>query len=101
MQCCHLACIAIKTLTPPYTPAHALLQFNVYFSLMCLAVFTCENSVWHHISLPLRENLQRSDDGSLLVDRLQGCAEWKLQVILFKTATGGHTSTLHTTQGFE
>lgn len=39
MQCCHLACIAIKTLTPPYTPAHALLQFNVYFSLMCVLQF--------------------------------------------------------------
>lgn len=44
------------------------------------AVFTSENSVWHEVSLSLREILQRSDDGSLLVDRLQSSAQWKLQV---------------------
>ena len=68
---------------------------------VCLAVFTCENSVGHHISMPLREILQRSDDGSLLVDGLQGSAEWKLQVNTFETATESHTSTLQTTLGFK
>lgn len=56
----------------------------ITFDGFCVAVFTCENSVWYHISVPLREVLQRSDDGSLLVDRLQGCSEWKLQVGYFK-----------------
>lgn len=85
--------VSPNAMLPPSLDCSQLKHSMGYFSLIfiCrwfavyLAVFTCENSVWHHLSLPVREILPRSDDGSLLIDRLQGCAEWKLQVSLFKT----------------
>lgn len=46
----------------------------------CLSVRAGENGVRHHVPLPLGEVLQRSDDGPLPADRLQGGAERKLQV---------------------
>lgn len=66
----------------------------------CLAVFTSENSVWHHVSLSLREILQRSDDGSLPADWLQGCVKRQLQVSII-TLSQKYTSQHHITIVFD